>query len=45
MYDVRIVRIIHTLILFATYIAGTGISWWDSEVPHLKLGTETPTAI
>ncbi|KAI0885026.1 Sodium/hydrogen exchanger [Annulohypoxylon maeteangense] len=22
--------------LFAAYIAGTGISWWDSEVPHPK---------
>lgn len=32
--------------LFAAYIAGTSISWWDSEVPHFScetLSTETPS--
>lgn len=32
--------------LFAAYIAGASISWWDSEVPHLScetLSTETPS--
>lgn len=26
--------------LFAAYLAGASISWWDSEVPHLDLGTD-----
>ncbi|KAL6920841.1 hypothetical protein ACHAP8_004957 [Fusarium lateritium] len=29
--------------LLAAYIAGASISWWDSEVPHLKLDTDSPT--
>lgn len=29
--------------LFAAYLAGASISWWDSEVPHLDI-TSTPTA-
>jgi hypothetical protein len=27
--------------LFAAYIAGASISWWDSEVPHLSCETST----
>jgi hypothetical protein len=26
--------------LFAAYIAGAGISWWDSEVPHADIGAK-----
>jgi Kef-type K+ transport system membrane component KefB len=29
--------------LFAAYIAGAAISWWDSELPHPALGRPTPT--
>ncbi|KAM0261297.1 hypothetical protein ACHAQJ_002328 [Trichoderma viride] len=34
--------------LFAAYIAGASISWWDSEVPHLSCdasATETSSAV
>jgi len=30
--------------LFAAYLAGASISWWDSEVPHPSLPSESATA-
>jgi hypothetical protein len=30
--------------LFAAYIAGAGISWWDSEVPHAVIRVKAPQA-
>lgn len=30
--------------LFAAYVAGASISWWDSEVPHLGEGPTTKTS-
>ncbi|KAJ4353141.1 hypothetical protein N0V95_003613 [Ascochyta clinopodiicola] len=30
--------------LFAAYIAGATISWWDSEVPHVKIETKSKSS-
>ena len=29
--------------LFAAYLAGASVSWWDSEVPHVEAGKKIPT--
>ncbi|PVH86892.1 Sodium/hydrogen exchanger [Cadophora sp. DSE1049] len=29
--------------LFAAYLAGASVSWWDSEVPHVEAVVKTPT--
>ena len=29
--------------LFAAYLAGASVSWWDSEVPHVEAGKQSPT--
>ncbi|KAH7418298.1 Sodium/hydrogen exchanger family-domain-containing protein [Cadophora sp. MPI-SDFR-AT-0126] len=29
--------------LFASYLAGASVSWWDSEVPHVEAGVKTTT--
>lgn len=30
--------------LFAAYLAGASISWWDSEVPHVETVVESPSS-
>ncbi|KAK0124382.1 hypothetical protein ONS95_009345 [Cadophora gregata] len=29
--------------LFAAYLAGASVSWWDSEVPHIETEVKSPT--
>ncbi|KAH7360618.1 Sodium/hydrogen exchanger family-domain-containing protein [Rhexocercosporidium sp. MPI-PUGE-AT-0058] len=29
--------------LFAAYLAGASVSWWDSEVPHVEAGVKGPS--
>lgn len=31
--------------LFAAYIAGASVSWWDSEVPHAAIRSEAPQTV